>query len=53
MRKPTVGSGGVRMTERLGADLSILSMPEGKDPDEFIRKKSRGLAQLVKQASRW
>lgn len=50
MRKPTVGSGGVRMTERLGADLSILSMPEGKDPDEFIRKNPGGWPQLVKQA---
>lgn len=50
MRKPTVGSGGIRMTERLGANLSILSMPEGKDPDEYIRKNREGWPQLVKQA---
>ncbi|MFN8445779.1 MAG: DNA primase [Caldilineaceae bacterium] len=50
LRKPTVGSGGIRMTERLGANLSILSMPEGKDPDEFIRKNTKAWPELVKQA---
>lgn len=36
--RPSIQPGGrIRMTERLAASLSILSIPEGKDPDELVR----------------
>jgi DNA primase len=36
--KPVVSPGGrVQMTDRLGASLRIISMPEGMDPDDVIR----------------
>ncbi len=38
VRKPVVTPGGVRLEERLGANLFITTMPEGKDPDEVIRR---------------
>lgn len=38
VRKPVVTPGGIRLEERLGANLSITTMPEGKDPDEVIRR---------------
>ena len=39
VRKPVVTpTGAVRMEERLGADLFIATVPEGKDPDELIRR---------------
>ncbi len=37
VRKPVVTPGGVRLEDRLGANLAITTMPEGKDPDEVIR----------------
>lgn len=37
VRKPVVTPGGVRLEDRLGANLSITTMPEGKDPDDVIR----------------
>jgi len=38
VRKPVVTPGGVRLEDRLGASLYITTMPEGKDPDEVIRR---------------
>jgi DNA primase len=39
VRKPVVTpTGAVRMEERLGADLFIATVPEGKDPDDLIRR---------------
>lgn len=37
VRKPVVTPGGVRLEDRLGANLAITTMPLGKDPDEVIR----------------
>lgn len=37
VRKPVVTPGGVQLEDRLGANLSITTMPEGKDPDDVIR----------------
>jgi DNA primase len=37
VRKPVVTPGGVRLEDRLGANLAITTMPEGKDPDDVIR----------------
>jgi DNA primase len=37
VRKPVVTPGGIRLEDRLGANLAITTMPEGKDPDEVIR----------------
>jgi DNA primase len=37
VRKPVVTPGGVRLEDRLGANLSITTMPQGKDPDDVIR----------------
>ena len=37
VRKPVVTPGGVRLEDRLGANLLITTMPEGKDPDDVIR----------------
>jgi DNA primase len=41
VRKPVVTPGGVRLEDRLGANLSITTMPEGKDPDDVIRADPR------------
>lgn len=35
---------------RLKADIRIVSMPEGKDPDDFIREDAAGWSDLVAQA---
>lgn len=37
VRKPVVTPGGVRLEDRLGANLAITTMPDGKDPDDVIR----------------
>ena len=37
VRKPVVTPGGVRLEDRLGANLAITTMPMGKDPDDVIR----------------
>lgn len=49
--KPTITtSGRVELTERLGANLSIIAMPEGQDPDDVIRHEPQQWRQLVNQA---
>lgn len=51
VRKPTVtSSGDVRMEERLGANLFIISMPEGRDPDDVIRQEPQTWQSLVDKA---
>lgn len=51
VRKPTVtSSGDVRMEERLGANLFIISMPEGRDPDDVIRQEPQTWQGLVDKA---
>lgn len=51
VRKPTVSSSGqVEMAERLGANLAIASMPEGRDPDDVIRQEPALWQKLVEQA---
>lgn len=49
--KPTITtSGRVELTERLGANLSIIAMPEGQDPDDVVRHDPQHWQQLVAQA---
>jgi len=51
VRKPTVtSSGDVRMEERLGANLFIISMPEDRDPDDVIRQEPQTWQSLVDKA---
>jgi DNA primase len=50
VQKPTLTPDGVTITERLGASLSILSMPEGLDPDDVIRQQPAQWSQLVQSA---
>ena len=51
VQKPTVmPTGQVRLTERLSANLAIVSMPEGLDPDDVIRQTSDQWQQLVASA---
>lgn len=51
VQKPTVtASGQVRLTERLSANLAIVSMPEGQDPDDVVRKTPDLWRQLVEKA---
>lgn len=51
VQKPTVTSGGqVRLTERLSANLAIVSMPEGEDPDDVIRRAPEQWQALVAEA---
>lgn len=50
VRKPTVGSGGLRIEERLGAALYIAAMPEGRDPDDVVRQDPAVWQQIVDQA---
>ena len=41
VRKPVVTPGGrVQLEERLGANLFITTLPEGRDPDDVIRQDS-------------
>ncbi len=49
--KPTITTTGrVELTERLGANLSIIAMPEGQDPDDVVRHDPQHWQQLVAQA---
>lgn len=51
VQKPTVtATGQVRLTERLTANLSIVSMPAGLDPDDVIRRNPQEWQTLVAQA---
>jgi DNA primase len=50
VRKPTVGSGGLRIEERLGAALYIAAMPEGRDPDDVVRQDPHLWQQIIDQA---
>lgn len=51
VQKPTVtATGQVRLTERLSANLSIVSMPAGLDPDDVIRRDAPQWRQLVADA---
>lgn len=51
VQKPTVTpTGQVRLTERLNANLSIVSMPAGLDPDDVIRRNPPDWQTLVAQA---
>ena len=49
--KPTVTPRGqVRIEERLGANLRIISMPDGNDPDDVIRTAPEHWKELVQSA---
>ncbi|MCS6826373.1 MAG: DNA primase [Caldilinea sp.] len=49
--KPVVTPDGkVQLQERLGANLFITTLPEGRDPDEVIRQDARLWEQLVAEA---
>jgi DNA primase len=51
VQKPTVNaSGQVRLTERLIANLAIVSMPDGQDPDDVIRQTPALWQELVEKA---
>lgn len=51
VQRPTVTpTGQVRLTERLSANLSIVSMPAGLDPDDVIRRNPQEWQALVTQA---
>lgn len=51
VRKPKVTpTGRVRLEERLGAQLFIASMPEGRDPDDVIRQSIDEWHQLIDKA---
>lgn len=51
VQKPTVtGTGQVQLTERLNANLAIVSMPPGLDPDDVIRRNAQEWQALVAQA---
>lgn len=51
VQKPTVTpTGQVRLTERLSANLAIVSMPAGLDPDDVIRRNPQEWQALVTQA---
>ncbi len=51
VQKPTVmPSGQVRLTERLSANLAIVSMPDGLDPDDLIRQAPAQWQELVDKA---
>ncbi len=50
-RKPVVTpSGRVRIESRLAATLRIVALPEGKDPDELIRRQPERWPQIVADA---
>lgn len=51
VRKPVVTPAGrVRMESRLAANLRIIALPEGSDPDDIIRKEPERWPQLVEKA---
>jgi DNA primase len=52
VRKPVVTpSGRVRMESRLAANLRIVALPEGEDPDDIIRKDPEQWLTLVQNAT--
>ncbi|MFN3333506.1 MAG: DNA primase, partial [Caldilinea sp.] len=51
VRKPVVAPGGkVQFEDRLGANLFITTLPEGRDPDDVIRQDARLWEQIVASA---
>ena len=48
--KPTLTPTGIRMEQRLSANLTIVAMPEGRDPDDVIRQSADEWQRLVAQA---
>lgn len=51
VRKPVVAPGGkVQFEERLGANLFITTLPEGRDPDDVIRQDAQLWEQIVASA---
>lgn len=50
VQKATMTGGRMRLTERLAANLSILSMPEGSDPDDVIRRDPSQWERLIGEA---
>lgn len=50
VNKPVPTPTGLRMEERLGANLFIASMPEGRDPDDVIRNDPDAWKELVERA---
>lgn len=51
VQKPIVTpEGTVQLQERLGANLFITTLPEGRDPDDVIRQEARQWEQLVAAA---
>jgi DNA primase len=50
VQKATMTGGRMRLTERLAANLSILSMPEGSDPDDVIRRDPAQWKRLIGEA---
>jgi DNA primase len=49
--KPVIAPNGrVRLEERLVADLRIVALPEGRDPDDIVRQDADLWRQLVKNA---
>jgi DNA primase len=51
VRKPVVTpSGRVRIESRLAANLRIVALPEGKDPDDLIRKDPQAWPTVVQSA---
>ncbi len=49
--KPVFGPGGrMRLEERLAANLRIVALPEGRDPDDIVREDADLWGQLVQSA---
>ena len=49
--RPVIAPGGrVQLEERLAADLRIVALPEGRDPDEIVREDADLWRDLVKNA---
>ncbi len=50
VRKPAIVGGKMRMEERLGAEIFIAAMPEGRDPDDVVRQDPELWRQLIDKA---
>lgn len=51
VRKPKLSSSGkLHLQEQLGANLKIVPMPEGRDPDDVIRQNSADWESLIERA---
>ena len=48
--RPTPTRKGLKLTEQLNADLFIISMPEGLDPDDLIRQSSERWRDFIDKA---